>query len=198
MHRETEKAWLKKSTLVILDETLAPVKMGFYYSTRFRGAPPERIEKWSYLNAGKIRKTPGAEAEAELIQLNGIVDNVEHLFIYVLCDDVDGDMSVEIIWDCSTGWIAEIHRTNVEKMVRPFVEKLTFQIRMLFTDAYDPCESTSSFRVHASKSAHKRCAQCQKSAETMSVCANCKSAHYCNRDCQRLHWKEHKKTCAKK
>ncbi len=40
------------------------------------------------------------------------------------------------------------------------------------------------------------CAQCTKSAETMSRCMRCKAARYCSEECRNLHWKAgHNKVC---
>lgn len=41
------------------------------------------------------------------------------------------------------------------------------------------------------------CASCS-SEPGKKRCAICKSVHYCSRECQRNHWKAHKKTCSKK
>ncbi|KAK6525427.1 hypothetical protein TWF694_005565 [Orbilia ellipsospora] len=43
----------------------------------------------------------------------------------------------------------------------------------------------------------KVCATCGNSGETIKHCAKCKSEFYCSRDCQKAHWKEHKKVCGK-
>jgi splicing suppressor protein 51 len=43
------------------------------------------------------------------------------------------------------------------------------------------------------------CAQCQRTAAeglNLKRCAKCQSTRYCSRECQRAHWKAHKKECA--
>lgn len=42
----------------------------------------------------------------------------------------------------------------------------------------------------------KSCATCAEETAT-KTCANCKQIHYCDKECQRLHWFVHKKTCSK-
>lgn len=37
-----------------------------------------------------------------------------------------------------------------------------------------------------------KCANCDKT-EHLKKCAKCQSEHYCSRDCQKAHWKNHKK-----
>jgi len=39
------------------------------------------------------------------------------------------------------------------------------------------------------------CNFCKKEVIGQLVCSRCKKAKYCNTDCSRTHWKEHKKTC---
>eukprot|EP01084_Bolivina_argentea_P313337 542615_1 len=38
------------------------------------------------------------------------------------------------------------------------------------------------------------CAACSKK-DASSICGRCKCTYYCDVKCQRLHWKQHKKTC---
>lgn len=40
-----------------------------------------------------------------------------------------------------------------------------------------------------------RCWQCGKLQEVVNKCQKCHKAIYCNRDCQKLHWKIHKSVC---
>lgn len=39
------------------------------------------------------------------------------------------------------------------------------------------------------------CANCTKTGAELKSCARCHTVHYCNRDCQKSHWKTHKKAC---
>ena len=39
------------------------------------------------------------------------------------------------------------------------------------------------------------CAKCKTACESNKRCSRCKKTAYCSRDCQRDHWKVHKKTC---
>ncbi|KAM3414720.1 hypothetical protein BST61_g9877 [Cercospora zeina] len=45
--------------------------------------------------------------------------------------------------------------------------------------------------------ASKRCATCSGTPESLKHCAKCKKVLYCNRECQKAHWKTHKKDCAR-
>lgn len=42
-----------------------------------------------------------------------------------------------------------------------------------------------------------QCLACAKFGLAMSKCTACKAAQYCNAECQKQHWMEHKKTCQK-
>jgi hypothetical protein len=39
------------------------------------------------------------------------------------------------------------------------------------------------------------CDFCEKPGDSLQSCARCRAVAYCNLDCQRAHWKEHKKDC---
>lgn len=39
------------------------------------------------------------------------------------------------------------------------------------------------------------CASCQATKASLQRCGRCKKVSYCNRDCQKAHYKTHKKTC---
>ena len=40
-----------------------------------------------------------------------------------------------------------------------------------------------------------RCAQCFQESAKLKACSKCHTVYYCNKECQKKHWKEHKKTC---
>lgn len=41
------------------------------------------------------------------------------------------------------------------------------------------------------------CAHCKTELKDKLRCAQCKTIHYCNRDCQKAHWPTHKNSCGK-
>lgn len=42
----------------------------------------------------------------------------------------------------------------------------------------------------------KRCRNCGVFAEKMLKCGNCRKAYYCDVDCQKANWAEHKQVCS--
>ncbi|EME80475.1 uncharacterized protein MYCFIDRAFT_156218 [Pseudocercospora fijiensis CIRAD86] len=43
----------------------------------------------------------------------------------------------------------------------------------------------------------QKCARCSKTGGPLKKCAKCRSILYCDRECQTLHWKMHKKECSR-
>lgn len=41
------------------------------------------------------------------------------------------------------------------------------------------------------------CANCQSVHDSLKTCGSCKALKYCNRDCQKAHWKRHKENCTR-
>jgi len=44
---------------------------------------------------------------------------------------------------------------------------------------------------------HTHCTHCQKAQDDLKHCGKCKSVGYCDRGCQKAHWKVHKKDCTR-
>ena len=42
---------------------------------------------------------------------------------------------------------------------------------------------------------HKECANCKKAQPNLKKCGACGKIQYCSKECQRVHWKEHKSNC---
>lgn len=43
----------------------------------------------------------------------------------------------------------------------------------------------------------RKCAYCNKSDTKLLRCGRCKTTYYCSKECQKPHWKKHKKVCKK-
>lgn len=56
--------------------------------------------------------------------------------------------------------------------------------------------SSSTQPPPATPAQQETCAQCSKSPSTLKQCLKCHSVAYCNKDCQKAHFKTHKKVCA--
>jgi hypothetical protein len=63
--------------------------------------------------------------------------------------------------------------------------------------AEQPAEaSLSSPSTSAPAASSPACAQCAASPDSLKQCIKCHSVWYCNRECQKAHFKTHKKACA--
>lgn len=49
--------------------------------------------------------------------------------------------------------------------------------------------------VHQKLPSTKVCAACGTKSDSCKACGRCRSVAYCDRDCQRAHWKQHKDAC---
>lgn len=56
-------------------------------------------------------------------------------------------------------------------------------------------QSSLTGNFKASSGSIPICAFCSKHSDTLQTCGACKKAVYCNRECQRKDWNEHKKIC---
>ncbi|KAI9763494.1 MAG: hypothetical protein M1835_007803 [Candelina submexicana] len=63
--------------------------------------------------------------------------------------------------------------------------------------AWDPRIPSASSMLASSMAAYakERCDFCGASSMDTKLCGRCKGARYCNAECQKSHWKEHKKLC---
>lgn len=65
-------------------------------------------------------------------------------------------------------------------------------------DNPDPSTTTNTTAEPSSLTSQPtaQCAQCGKSPSTLKQCNKCHSVSYCDKDCQKAHFKTHKKVCA--
>ena len=56
-------------------------------------------------------------------------------------------------------------------------------------------EELSNMNIDSSRSSNRSCLCCLKEVEGSSRCSQCRTALYCNRDCQLAHWPVHKNIC---
>ena len=62
-----------------------------------------------------------------------------------------------------------------------------------------PAKTSSQSKVVAAREKFRFCENCGSEIEDkILVCSSCKKVAYCNRQCQKAHWKAHKKTCSHK
>lgn len=53
----------------------------------------------------------------------------------------------------------------------------------------------SSMNIGNNSKSRKNCLRCLKEVEGSSRCSQCRTAIYCNRECQQQHWPVHKNIC---
>jgi len=132
-----------------------------------------------------------------------IVDGWLRLFVV---DSIPVGGSLE--FDYGSGYASEFGQTVNNLACMPLAEKLSwFHAYIDVTAQASPYLAdhlaaylTTRMPGLLSKAAHKglpRCANpaCAAPMHQPRVCARCKSARYCNRDCQTATWKTHKAAC---
>ncbi|KAF2452126.1 hypothetical protein P171DRAFT_426514 [Karstenula rhodostoma CBS 690.94] len=62
--------------------------------------------------------------------------------------------------------------------------------------AEQPAEASSSSTPPAPSPPSQACAHCAATPDSLKQCLKCHSVSYCNRECQKAHFKTHKKECA--
>merc|ERR1712098_654381 len=58
-------------------------------------------------------------------------------------------------------------------------------------------ETLNTVTIASGKSAERTCAFCGVVQLKMKICSRCKQVNYCSGQCQKSHWKEHKRQCKK-
>ena len=56
-------------------------------------------------------------------------------------------------------------------------------------------DELSNMSIDTSRSSSRNCLYCLKAVEGSMRCSQCRTALYCNRDCQLKHWPVHKNSC---
>ncbi|KAJ7695068.1 hypothetical protein B0H17DRAFT_1056261 [Mycena rosella] len=103
---------------------------------------------------------------------------------------------------CGCGEGIELGRASLDpqwKEIAPLMTRAA--ISPLFALAYLETVHQRVVDKMATFKSQKRCAACQKpelANSNLLKCSRCKEVEYCGKDCQRGHWKEHKKICKTK
>jgi MYND finger/Ankyrin repeats (3 copies) len=63
---------------------------------------------------------------------------------------------------------------------------------------YYPGLTKRKQRTESQNDVQKKCFGCGTPANSMKICAVCRVATYCSKECQKRHWKEHKGACSKR
>jgi len=74
-----------------------------------------------------------------------------------------------------------------------FVIQQTISIKVIREKYVGSCKVLYAEYV---KTKENRCAACTTASDTLLCCSKCTVFRYCDRDCQRAHWKQHKVTCS--
>lgn len=64
-----------------------------------------------------------------------------------------------------------------------------------FMGGMDQMEEFLEALVQDKTNPHQRCGHCAKMGDNLLRCSRCKNSWYCNKECQRTAWKQHKKVC---
>ena len=99
---------------------------------------------------------------------------------------------------CSCGQGKDLPSAFVESMTKQ-ASSLGSSVSPLFYRAalsplFAHAEALSAQQAKAA-SATAGCGKCGKGGQALRKCARCHKAAYCSRECQRLDWKIHKRTC---
>lgn len=97
-------------------------------------------------------------------------------------------------------WQQDHLPTRLGPWLATFIAPLYSHRPRSVSDIWDDFFSRKSLFDYAKTRDRKSvCANCQREAvNTMRQCARCKAVYYCNEDCQRGNWDEHKKLCRKR
>ena len=88
--------------------------------------------------------------------------------------------------------------TKTSKKTAPLVPEFSGGKLSVAVEALEQNSIDAKYRTgKTARDKFRRCEHCdQEIVERIQLCSGCKKVAYCDLNCQRLHWKQHKKTCS--
>ena len=114
-------------------------------------------------------------------------------------DNVGGEMIAPFMYPGPDGTLYPYHFVATDLILRGVNDPGYFESREYYDIIHDRImdakEAMRMTQLKDNKYMRKVCASCWKHKRRAKKCSACKCTWYCNTECQRTHWKFHKRVC---